>query len=97
MDIDLTAYVGLSGATIVVILVQLVKNASGMTEEMQIKYLPFVSILMGIAWNALILLGMAQFPRTSSGFATMIVIGLLTGLAASGLYSGVKNYITPKQ
>ena len=65
---------------IIVAIVQVVK----MTGKIQDKYAPIVAIVAGVAMS--LLLGYKVNPLN-----TNILAGILYGLAASGLYSGVKT------
>ncbi len=65
---------------IIVALTQMVK----MTGKVQDKYAPFVSIGFGILIAFL-------FAHNSKDFSANILSGILFGLAASGLYSGIRS------
>jgi hypothetical protein len=65
---------------IIVALVQVVK----MTGWVQSKYAPFVSIAAGILISFLL-------AHETSDWSANILSGILFGLAASGLYSGVQT------
>ena len=65
---------------IVVALTQMVK----MTGFVKDKYIPFISILMGVLVSFL-------FAHDSLDVSANILAGILFGLAGSGLYSGVKS------
>ena len=45
------------------------------------RVLPFVAMVMGVAWNVGLTAGTDEFDRTT------IFLGIMIGLAASGLYS----------
>lgn len=64
---------------IVVALTQVVK----MTNWVNPKYMPFVSILMGILMSFLL-------ADAIQNYSANILAGILFGLAGSGLYSGLK-------
>lgn len=83
---DLNLFVGLGGAAIVAALVQVVKAVTAMSDDPWCRWNPLVAIVFGIGWNALI--GSLLVPPMV--WQIVILQGLLTGLGASGLYSGVK-------
>lgn len=66
---------------IIVALVQVIK----MTGWVQDKYAPFVSIVMGILVSFLVANSEVR------DWGQIVLSGILFGLAASGLYSGVKT------
>jgi hypothetical protein len=65
---------------IIVAIVQVVK----MTGKVQDKYAPVIAIVAGIGMSMLI-------GHTVNPWNTNVLAGVLYGLAASGLYSGVKT------
>jgi hypothetical protein len=65
---------------IIVALTQIVK----MTGKIQDKYAPFVSIGFGILISFLL-------AHNSRDYSANILAGILFGLAASGLYSGIRS------
>src|SRR6476646_5112217 len=65
---------------IIVALTQIVK----MTGKIQDKYAPFVSIGFGILISFLL-------AHDSRDYSANILAGILFGLAASGLYSGIRS------
>ncbi len=48
------------------------------------KALPFLAIVVGVGWNVGLTVGTDEFSRTT------IFLGIVVGLAASGLYSASK-------
>lgn len=48
------------------------------------KFLPFLALILGVGWNVGLTVGTDEFSRTT------IFLGLVVGLAASGLYSAAK-------
>jgi ABC-type Fe3+-siderophore transport system permease subunit len=64
---------------VVVALTQIVK----MLDWVNPKFMPFISILMGVIVAFL-------FAHDSRDYSANILAGILFGLAASGLYSGLK-------
>jgi hypothetical protein len=74
----LTSYAGLAGIPLVMALVQLVKLTFPGAPQC---VWPAVTLGVAVAWNV----GLALVLGTSGGAA--VLVGLLTGLAASGLYS----------
>jgi len=49
------------------------------------RVVPFAAMLIGVAWNVGLTAGTGEFDRTS------IFLGLIVGLAASGLYSAARG------
>lgn len=76
---DVRELFGLGGAPFVVALVQICK--AWVTDE---RWWPIVSIGWGLALN----LTLARVLGTDYGVAT--ILGILTGMVASGIYSNVK-------
>lgn len=71
----------LVGAAIIVGLVQAIKGATNMPA----RYAPLLSVSLGM------LLGMAYFLGGEvDSWLTAVVLGIVAGLSASGLYSGAK-------
>jgi len=68
--------------TATIALVQILK-VSGLSK----KYAPLVSLIIGVGTTMLFL---------QSASLTTIAIGIITGLSASGLYSGTKTVATKK-
>ncbi len=48
------------------------------------KALPFLAVVIGVAWNVGLTVGTDEFSRST------IFLGIVVGLAASGLYSASK-------
>lgn len=73
---------GLAGAPIVTALVQAFLQAVAIPK----RFVPLLSVAFGVSWNiAVVATGLA-----SANYGEAAIIGVLTGLAASGLYSGTK-------
>lgn len=78
---DLILY-GVPAAGLIVALVELVKRTTGMDS----RYAPIVSVAIGVVLSVA-----AKLDNPSAGtWFQMILLGLLAGLSASGLYSGGK-------
>jgi hypothetical protein len=80
MDIGFNSVTGLIGIPIIVALVELVKRTS--PPDTPVRIYPLVSLVFGLALN----MGVAWYQHTDIGLAA--IVGLVVGLAASGLYSG---------
>ncbi len=79
--IDLNSLFGLAGVPLVMAMVGAVKR---IWPELEERWYPIVSILCGEGFN----LGLAWILQYD--WRVAIVLGLIVGLAASGLYSGSK-------
>lgn len=77
---ELKDFIGISGVPIVVALVAATKPY-----VRDKRAWPFIAILYAVAWNALL----SYAVRTDPVIAA--IMGIVVGLAASGLYSGVKT------
>jgi hypothetical protein len=67
--------VGLGGTPIIVAVLQAVKGLG-----VPAKFMPFIAMLMGLGWNVLLTAGTNEFDRTAAA------LGIVVGLAASGLF-----------
>jgi len=52
------------------------------------RFEPLVSLLFGVIWNVGFTVGTDEFGRAT------VFLGIVTGLAASGLYSGIQSVRT---
>lgn len=78
---ELQDWVGLGGIPVIVALVQLAKPF--VPDD---RFHPLLALAFGIVWNTLLALAMgAALPEQ---IARAALIGVVLGLAASGLYSG---------
>lgn len=84
LDLDIIQAMTISAAAVVPIIVA-VCQVFKMTGWIQDKYTPFLSLAVGVAITFLL----ADDIRTDLGGT--VLTGILFGLAASGLYSGVKS------
>ncbi|HEX5417739.1 MAG TPA: hypothetical protein VFZ25_18940 [Chloroflexota bacterium] len=75
---DPQSFYGLAGVPLVVALVQLVKVSEPALPE---HYWPAVALLVGVVFNVGLALAMG------TGLAAAVLVGVVTGLSASGLYS----------
>lgn len=48
------------------------------------KLLPFMAVVIGVAWNVGLTIGTDEFSRST------VFLGIVVGLAASGLYSAAR-------
>lgn len=77
---DPRAFYGLAGAPIVVALVQVLKAA---WPRLDGRWYPAVTLAVAIVFNMFLALAMGSDPILA------VLVGMVTGLAASGLYSHV--------
>lgn len=82
---DLVVF-GIPGAAIIVALIELAKRYG-----MDTKWAPLLAIALGVALAVIVQLS-AVNPQIAL-WAQLILGGILTGLAAVGGYSGVKNTV----
>jgi hypothetical protein len=88
--VDITQALTLAGATIVVgILVEAVKRAAAWTETAQDRFLPLLSIALGI--GAVLALNSFQVADLQLGIGEAAIMGLLSGASAAGLYDAVSG------
>ena len=80
MEMDWTLVVGLAGVPVVVALTQLVKPFFADTRAY-----PFISIVWALAINLFAAWMLTDFAKAEVG--TAVILGLLAGLSAGGLYS----------
>ena len=80
--IDPSALLGLAGVPVTTALTELVKRA---VPELPARFLPLVALLFSLAINLGLGVRLGADPTTS------LVMGLVAGLAASGLYSAGKE------
>ena len=69
---------------------EVVKRAAKMAPDFESRVVPIISILIGIAWNWLLL---SFLQAADARPVTIVLFGLLSGLAASGLWSGGRNAV----
>lgn len=87
-DLTITALTGVSGAGFTVALVWVVRQALDWPAEKWKRLAPALAILLGVAWNWLAFLAL-QPDRIQPWL--VVLFGVLSGLAASGAWSGAKN------
>ena len=80
MEMDWTLVIGLAGVPIVVALTQLVKPFVSDT-----RFYPLISVAWGLVINLLAAWVLTTFDKAE--VATAVILGLLAGLSAGGLYS----------
>ncbi len=73
---ELSSWVGLSGVPVCIGLTQVLKQR--VTDE---RWYPYISLAVGVVWNV----ALAAILKTD--LATAAMIGIVVGLASSGLYS----------
>ena len=83
---DASLLIGVGGAGAVAALVQVIKSLTGLSDEPWSRFAPAVAIVLGVGWNWLV--GSILEPPMVQ--QVIIIQGVLTGLSASGLYSGLK-------
>ena len=76
-------FLGLAGVPVIAALLQVVKPF--ITDD---RYYPPAAIILGLAVNV----GIAA-TQTNTDWALAVLLGIVTGLAASGLYSQAKTYV----
>jgi hypothetical protein len=75
---DLNAFVGLGGIPLIQALVAVVKT---MFPKIPSQYFPGVSIAWGVILNVAIV-----WPVMGSDLRSVVIVGIVAGIAASGLY-----------
>lgn len=90
MGSELIGIGGLAGAGIVLALVEVLRRTVG-EDIIKDRFTPALSITVAIGWNALVKLD--AIPTDETTWLGTVLLGILTGLAASGLYSGGKAVI----
>lgn len=68
---------GMAAVPVITAMLEATKRWSFVTAAMT----PFLAMVLGVAWNVSLTVGTEEFSRTD------ILLGLIIGLAASGLYS----------
>lgn len=86
MTIDLSQLIGLAGAPVIVALVQLAKVSAPTLDS---RWWPAVTLGVAVAWN----IALGFYLHGDIGLAA--VLGVVTGLAASGLYSHATTLVKP--
>ena len=84
---DLTIYIGLGSVPLTTGLTEVVKRLAGLSPETQDRVVPFISVLIGIGVNYLVSTQLVSSPSIPA----IIVFGLISGLASSGLWSGTRS------
>lgn len=77
--------VGLAGAGIVLALVAAVRQALTIPD----RFTPLLSIALGLAWNV----GLRAAEFTDASWGSAAILGVLSGLAASGLWHQGKTVL----
>lgn len=81
LDPTVLGLVGLAGAPVVLALVQVVKVSF---PRLPARFLPALTLAVGLALNVFLALGLGETVWSAA------VLGIVTGLTASGLYSHAK-------
>uniref|UniRef100_A0A6M3Y605 Holin n=1 Tax=viral metagenome TaxID=1070528 RepID=A0A6M3Y605_9ZZZZ len=84
---ELQALIGLGGVAVVAALVQVYK---GVFPSLPEGLKPMVAIVLGIGWNVGVSYAITQSGGTGLPYAVATVMGIIAGLAASGVYSTQK-------
>lgn len=86
------AVIGLAGAPFVAALTELIKRS---WPELEARWWPLVAILWGlllnVGWAAVELYARMTEQSAVVVYAVAVILGLMAGLSASGLYSGNKT------
>ena len=77
------ALVGLAGAGIVLALLAAVRQAFVLPD----RFTPLLAIALGLVWN----LGLRAAEVADGAWGASAILGVLSGLSASGLWSGGKS------
>ncbi len=80
MEVNILSFVGLAGIPLIMSLVELIKATF---PTLRSRFLPGLTLLLAVLFNLAIGFDLQQDPVLA------IFIGLVTGLSASGLYSGM--------
>ena len=78
---ELTDFVGLAAVPVIIGLVEIVKR--WIADD---RWYPLIALLLGVAINA------AIAYQTGTDYLLAVLIGIVAGLAASGLYSSGKTF-----
>ena len=76
---DTTILLGVAAAPVITAIVQVLKPV------LPARFEPLASLLFGVIWNVGFTVGTYEFGRVT------VFLGIVTGLAASGLYSGLQS------
>jgi hypothetical protein len=82
---DYTQFIGLAGFPVITALLEMAKRT---VPELGDRWWPLVALGLGVALNVAI----AYQQQTDMMLA--VLVGIVTGLASSGLYSQAKTYTT---
>lgn len=85
---DITMLIGIGGVPIVVGLVEVMKKF--VTDD---RFWPLFAIAYGILWNTIAALATKSI-HDQSDLANAILVGVVIGLAAAGLYSGSRTMLS---
>ena len=81
---EIESLMGLAGAGVVMALVAASRQAVAIPD----RFTPLLAIAMGVAWNAALKLSAADYEIE---WGATVIMGVLSGLAASGLWTGGKS------
>ena len=87
MEAEIIGVGGLAGAGLVLALVEVLRRTVG-EDIIKDRFTPILAILFGIGLNVAI--KMDAVPTGETTWLGTVLLGVMTGLAAAGLYSGGK-------
>lgn len=77
---ELQDWWGLNGIPFIIALVEVIKR----TFRLNKRYIPILSVILGVGFNV------ALAPSMQTDLLPAILVGIMAGLAACGMYSGIK-------
>jgi len=81
---EIQTYVAFSGAAAVAAAVQVFKKMVKLPPDLEDRILPLAALILGIGWNALVL---SYANAADQRIVTVVLYGVLSGFAASGLWA----------
>lgn len=91
-SLNVSTLAGLGGAFVVIALVEVIKRTLALADGVWQRVVPGLSLLVGIAWNLLVVV----YLQTPWRWVDVVVLGISAGLMAMGLWSGTKSTLTPQ-
>ena len=88
MEVELIGVGGLAGAGFVLAFVEMLRRIIG-TDIIKGRFTPGLAVLIGIGVNVLIKLD--AVPTEETTWPGTVLLGIMTGLTASGIYSSGKS------
>jgi hypothetical protein len=89
---EINIFIGLGSVPLVTGMTEVVKRLLNLPIEWESRVIPLTAVILGIGINYLVSTQLAIPPSIPA----VIVFGLISGLASSGLYSGSKSVTTGK-